>query len=89
MKSLKIVILLLPHFSQTVEKFFSKEIKYLVSNKREARYMQRLRQNFSVPDLGQSSPQPCSDLHQGSSNRDNIKRRCQDQTDTVSLLQLQ
>lgn len=72
-------------FSQTVEKFFSKDIKYLVSNKREARYMRCLRQNSSLPDLGQSSPQPCSDLHQGSSNRDNIKSRCQDQTDTVSF----
>lgn len=81
--SSEIIILLL--FSQTVEKFFSKEIKYLVSNKREARYMRCLRQNSSVPDLGQSSPQPCSDMHQDSSNRDTVKKRCLDQTDTVSF----
>lgn len=84
MKSLKNSNLAFTAFLQTVEKFFSKEIKYLVSNKREARYMRCLRQNSSVPDLGQSSPQPCSDLHPGRSNRDNIKKRCLDQTDTVS-----
>uniref|UniRef100_A0A8C9XAN1 Protein DBF4 homolog A n=1 Tax=Sander lucioperca TaxID=283035 RepID=A0A8C9XAN1_SANLU len=44
----------------TVEKFFSKEIKYLVSNKREARYAQCLRQDSPVPspDSGPSSPHP-------------------------------
>lgn len=67
----------------TVEKFFSKEIKYLVSNKREARYMRCLRQNSSLPDSAQSSPHPCSNPHQGSSHGDNIKSRCQDQTDTL------
>ncbi|XP_070690959.1 protein DBF4 homolog A [Pempheris klunzingeri] len=68
----------------TVEKFFSKEIKYLVSNKKEARYVQCLRQDSPVPspDSGQSSPQPCSNPHQPGSNGDNIKNRSQGQTDT-------
>ncbi|XP_075868544.1 protein DBF4 homolog A isoform X2 [Nelusetta ayraudi] len=67
----------------TVEKFFSKEIKYLVSNKREARYMRCLKRKSSLPDSAQSSPHPCSNPHQGSSHGDNIKSRCQDQTDTL------
>lgn len=43
-----------------VEKFFSKDIKYLVSNKREARYVQCLGRDSPVPspDSGHSSPQP-------------------------------
>uniref|UniRef100_A0A3Q4AJR4 Protein DBF4 homolog A n=1 Tax=Mola mola TaxID=94237 RepID=A0A3Q4AJR4_MOLML len=52
----------------TVEKFFSKEIKYLVSNKKEARYVQCLRQSSPVPspDSGQSSP------HQTGNHGDNF-----------------
>ncbi|XP_062322011.1 protein DBF4 homolog A [Osmerus eperlanus] len=44
----------------TIEKFFSKEIKYLVSNKKEARYVQYLSQDSPVPspDSGHSSPHP-------------------------------
>ncbi|XP_039972664.1 protein DBF4 homolog A [Xiphias gladius] len=69
----------------TVEKFFSKEIKYLVSNKREARFVQCLRQDSPVPspDSGQSSPYPRSNRHQPGSHGDNIKSRSQGQTDTV------
>ncbi|TNN75717.1 Protein DBF4 A [Liparis tanakae] len=61
----------------TVEKFFSKEIKYLVSNKREARYVQCIRQDSAVPkaDSGPSSTHPRS-------NRDKIKSTPQGQTDT-------
>ncbi|XP_010900801.1 protein DBF4 homolog A [Esox lucius] len=64
----------------TVEKFFSKEIKYLVSNKREARYVQCLGCESPVPspDSGPSSPHPrpgsYRDCHKGSS---------QGQADTV------
>ncbi|GAA6220684.1 protein DBF4 homolog A [Lates japonicus] len=67
----------------TVEKFFSKEIKYLVSNKREARYVQCLRQDSPVPspDSGQSSPRPRSNSHQPGSHGDKIKGM-QRQTDT-------
>ncbi len=76
--------------SQTVEKFFSKEIKYLVSNKREARYVQCLRQDSPVPspDSGPSSPHPRSNPHRPGSRGDNIKSRSQGQTDTVSSLSL-
>ncbi|XP_067457613.1 protein DBF4 homolog A [Thunnus thynnus] len=68
----------------TVEKFFSKEIKYLVSNKREARYVQCLRQDSPVPspESGQSSPHPRSNPHRPGSHGDNIKSRSQGQTDT-------
>ncbi|KAJ8353936.1 hypothetical protein SKAU_G00215030 [Synaphobranchus kaupii] len=56
----------------TVEKFFSKDIKYLVSNQKEARYVQSLGQNSPVPspaDSGHSSPHPSSrrGSHKGSS----------------------
>ncbi|KAL7840310.1 hypothetical protein AOLI_G00256330 [Acnodon oligacanthus] len=57
----------------TVEKFFSKEIRYLVSNKPEARHVQRLVQDTPVPspDSGLSSPYPASKRdshgHRGSS----------------------
>ncbi|KAL7835878.1 hypothetical protein SRHO_G00282250 [Serrasalmus rhombeus] len=57
----------------TVEKFFSKEIRYLVSNKPEARHVQRLVQDSPVPspDSGLSSPYPASKRdshgHRGSS----------------------
>ncbi|XP_026865272.2 LOW QUALITY PROTEIN: protein DBF4 homolog A [Electrophorus electricus] len=46
----------------TVEKFFSKEIRYLVSGKPEARHVQRLAQDSPVPspDSGLSSPLPGS-----------------------------
>ncbi|XP_042629003.1 protein DBF4 homolog A-like [Cyprinus carpio] len=57
----------------TVEKFFSKEIKYLVSSKPEARYAQRLLPESPAPspDSGVSSPHPSSrresNGHRGSS----------------------
>ncbi|CAM4704024.1 unnamed protein product [Leuciscus chuanchicus] len=57
----------------TVEKFFSKEIKYLVSSKPEARYAQRLLPDSPAPspDSGVSSPHPGSrresHRHRGSS----------------------
>ncbi|XP_071325325.1 protein DBF4 homolog A [Trachinotus anak] len=68
----------------TVEKFFSKEIKYLVSNKREARYVQCLKQDSPVPspDSGQSSPHPRSNPHRPGSHGDNVKSRSQGQADT-------
>ncbi|KAG7474598.1 DBF4-like A [Solea senegalensis] len=68
----------------TVEKFFSKEIKYLVSNKREAQYVQCLRQDSPVPspDSGPSSPHPCSNPHRPGSHGDNIKNRSQGQIET-------
>ncbi|XP_059195548.1 protein DBF4 homolog A [Centropristis striata] len=64
-----------------VEKFFSKEIKYLVSNKREARYVHCLRQDSPVPspDSGPSSPHPQSKQQRPGSHGD-IKSRSQ--TDT-------
>uniref|UniRef100_A0A3Q4MFH4 Protein DBF4 homolog A n=1 Tax=Neolamprologus brichardi TaxID=32507 RepID=A0A3Q4MFH4_NEOBR len=67
----------------TVEKFFSKDIKYLVSNKREARYVNCLRQDSPVPspDSGPSSPYLCSNPHRPGSHGD-IKSRSQGQTDT-------
>ncbi|KAG7242242.1 hypothetical protein INR49_024288 [Caranx melampygus] len=68
----------------TVEKFFSKEIKYLVSNKREARYVQCLRQDSPVPspDSGRSSPHPQSNPHRPVSHGDARKSRSQGQADT-------
>ncbi|XP_010785352.1 protein DBF4 homolog A [Notothenia coriiceps] len=50
----------------TVEKFFSKEIRYLVSNKREARYVHCLRKDPPVPSPGSgpSSPQPAPQQQQ-------------------------
>lgn len=58
-------------FFQIVEKFFSKDIRYLVSSKPEARHVQRLVQDSPVPspDSGLSSPHPGSrrDSHRGSS----------------------
>ncbi|XP_068592474.1 protein DBF4 homolog A [Cebidichthys violaceus] len=61
----------------TVEKFFSKEIKYLVSNKREARYVHCIRQDSPVPspNSGPSSPPPRS-------NRDTIRSKSRGQADT-------
>uniref|UniRef100_H3BVV2 BRCT domain-containing protein n=1 Tax=Tetraodon nigroviridis TaxID=99883 RepID=H3BVV2_TETNG len=58
----------------TVEKFFSKEIKYLVSNKKEARYVNCLRQPSPVPspDPGQSSSHPGSKLNKPCSRGDNL-----------------
>ncbi|XP_016137699.1 uncharacterized protein [Sinocyclocheilus grahami] len=58
---------------QTVEKFFSKEIKYFVSSKPEARYAQRLLPDSPAPspDSGISSPHPSSKresrVHRGNS----------------------
>ncbi|KAJ8004971.1 hypothetical protein DPEC_G00141810 [Dallia pectoralis] len=64
----------------TVEKFFSKEIKYLVSNKREARYVQCLGFESPVPspDSGPSSPHA-----RPGSYRESRKGSSQGQTDTV------
>uniref|UniRef100_UPI0037E8879C protein DBF4 homolog A n=1 Tax=Semicossyphus pulcher TaxID=241346 RepID=UPI0037E8879C len=69
----------------TVEKFFSKEIKFLVSNKREARYVNCLKQDSPVPspDSGPSSPHPRSNPHRPGSHGDGIKSRSQGQTDTL------
>ncbi|KAM6967474.1 protein DBF4 homolog A [Aplochiton taeniatus] len=63
-----------------VEKFFSKDIKYLVSNKREARYVQCLGRDSPVPspDSGHSSPQP----HPRSIN-DSLKGSSLGQANTV------
>ncbi|XP_072250384.1 protein DBF4 homolog A [Leuresthes tenuis] len=68
----------------TVEKFFSKEIRYLVSNKREARYVHRLRQDSPVPspESGLSSPRPRSNPHCPGNHGDNIKSKSQGQLDT-------
>ncbi|XP_047453673.1 protein DBF4 homolog A [Mugil cephalus] len=68
----------------TVEKFFSKDIKYLVSNKQEAKYVHCLRQDSPVPspDSGPSSPHPRSNPPYPGSHGDNIKSRSQGQTDT-------
>ncbi|KAM8869634.1 protein DBF4 homolog A isoform 2-T3 [Spinachia spinachia] len=65
------------HLGGIVEKFFSKEIEYLVSNKREARYVHCIKQDSPVvvPDSGPSSPQPRS-------NHDDSKSKSQVQTDT-------
>ncbi|XP_076010032.1 protein DBF4 homolog A [Genypterus blacodes] len=69
----------------TVEKFFSKEIKYLVSNKREAKYVQCLRQDSPVPspESGQSSPHPRSNPQRPGSQKDDIKSRTLGQMDTA------
>ncbi|XP_034553267.1 protein DBF4 homolog A [Notolabrus celidotus] len=68
-----------------VEKFFSKEIKYLVSNKREARYVHCLRQDTPVPspDSGPSSPHPHSNMHRPDSHGDIIKSKSQGQTEAL------
>ncbi|XP_032375379.1 protein DBF4 homolog A isoform X2 [Etheostoma spectabile] len=67
-----------------VEKFFSKDIRYLVSNKREARYVQCLRQDSPVPspDTGPSSPYPRTNQHQSGTREDNSKSKSQGQTDS-------
>ncbi|XP_034730838.1 protein DBF4 homolog A [Etheostoma cragini] len=67
-----------------VEKFFSKDIRYLVSNKREARYVQCLRQDSPVPspDTGPSSPYPRTNQHQSGTREDNNKSKSQGQTDS-------
>ncbi|XP_056143011.1 protein DBF4 homolog A [Lampris incognitus] len=69
----------------TVEKFFSKEIRYLVSNKREARYVERLRHDSPVPspDSEQSSPHPRLHPHQPGSQRDSLKGSSQGHTDSA------
>nr|XP_023700293.1 protein DBF4 homolog A [Paramormyrops kingsleyae] len=53
----------------TVEKFFSKDIKYLVSDKRDARFVRGLGRNSPVasPDSGHSSPLPRQRSPKGSS----------------------
>ncbi|CAL8247212.1 unnamed protein product [Lota lota] len=70
----------------TVEKFFSKEIRYLVSNKREAKYVERLRRELAAPspDSGQSSPFPRQTVHQpAGSHKGCLKSGSQGQADSV------
>nr|XP_061811770.1 protein DBF4 homolog A-like isoform X2 [Nerophis lumbriciformis] len=73
------------HLGGCVEKFFSKEIKYFVTNKREAKYIQRLKQDSLVPspESGCSSPFPGPHPFQPGHCGDHIKSRSQGQTDTV------
>ncbi|CAB1334624.1 unnamed protein product [Coregonus sp. 'balchen'] len=68
----------------TVEKFFSKEIKYLVSNKREARYVQCQGRNTLVPSpySGHSSPHP---RPRPGSHRDGLRGSSQGQADMVVM----
>ncbi|XP_061633412.1 protein DBF4 homolog A isoform X1 [Phyllopteryx taeniolatus] len=68
----------------SVEKFFSKDIKYLVSNKRETKYVQCLRQDslLTSPQPGQSSPCPRSNTLQKDCGSGNMKRTSQVQPDT-------
>nr|XP_015806116.2 protein DBF4 homolog A [Nothobranchius furzeri]XP_054597371.1 protein DBF4 homolog A [Nothobranchius furzeri] len=70
----------------TVEKFLSKEIKYLVSNKREAKYVHCLRQDSPVPspDSGPSSPHPQSAPQHPVNHVDKFKTRPQSQADTLA-----
>ncbi|XP_053744292.1 protein DBF4 homolog A [Synchiropus splendidus] len=44
------------HLGGTVEKFFSKEIKYLVTNKREAKYVGGIKHHSPVPSPEPGSP---------------------------------
>ncbi|XP_029602208.1 protein DBF4 homolog A isoform X1 [Salmo trutta] len=71
-------------FGGTVEKFFSKEIKYLVSNKREARYVQCHGRDPLVPspDSGHSSPHP---RPRPGSHRDSLKGSSPGQADMVVI----
>uniref|UniRef100_A0AAV2MCP2 Protein DBF4 homolog A n=1 Tax=Knipowitschia caucasica TaxID=637954 RepID=A0AAV2MCP2_KNICA len=71
----------------TVEKFFSKEIKYLVTNKREAKYVHCLRQDSPVPspESGPSSPQLCSNPHQPQSLGDGSKSSAQLQKQMAAI----
>ncbi|KAF6739646.1 DBF4-like protein A [Oryzias melastigma] len=68
----------------TVEKFFSKEIKYLVSNKREAKYVNSFQSDCPVPSLdsGQTSLHPPSKPQNHANHRN--KRRSQGQADTLA-----
>ncbi|CAL8360750.1 unnamed protein product [Arctogadus glacialis] len=71
----------------TVEKFFSKEIRYLVSNKREAKYVERLRRELAVPspDSGPSSPFPRQTVHQpAGGQKARLKCGSQGQVDSVA-----
>nr|XP_029507876.1 protein DBF4 homolog A-like [Oncorhynchus nerka] len=71
-------------FGGTVKSFFSKEIKYLVSNKREARYVQCHGRDSLVPspDSGHSSPHP---LPRPGSHRDSLKGSSQGQANMVVI----
>ncbi|XP_061771579.1 protein DBF4 homolog A isoform X6 [Nerophis ophidion] len=75
------------HLGGCVEKFFSKEIKYLVTNKREAKYIHCLKQDSQVPSPESecSSPFPGSHPFQPGHCGDHIKSRSQGQTDTVLI----
>ncbi|RXM27062.1 Protein DBF4-like A, partial [Acipenser ruthenus] len=63
-------------FGGTIERFFSKDIRYLISNKKEAKFAQSLGRNSPVPspdsanNAGNSSPHPSSrrGSHKGSSH---------------------
>nr|XP_057940101.1 protein DBF4 homolog A [Doryrhamphus excisus] len=69
----------------SVEKFFSKEIKYLVTNKREARYIQCLKRDSPVPSpqSGHSSPFPGPNPLQPLHGSDHTKSRSTGQIETV------
>ncbi|XP_068179979.1 protein DBF4 homolog A [Antennarius striatus] len=68
----------------TIETFFSKEIKYLVSNKMEAKYVRSFGQESPVPSphSGRSSPHPHSKSDRSGNNGDNLKSRTVGQAET-------
>ncbi|XP_019747647.1 protein DBF4 homolog A isoform X2 [Hippocampus comes] len=70
----------------SVDKFFSKDIKYLVSNKRETKYMQCLRQD-SRPGLQSGQISLCSSSYppQPDCGSDNTKNRSQGQAETFRI----
>ncbi|XP_049586901.1 protein DBF4 homolog A isoform X3 [Syngnathus scovelli] len=67
------------HLGGNVDKFFSKDITYLVSNKRETKYVQCLRQDFPQ---SASSPCPHSNQPQPDCGCDDAKNRSQGQADS-------
>ncbi|XP_037130272.1 protein DBF4 homolog A isoform X2 [Syngnathus acus] len=71
------------HLGGSVDKFFSKDITYLVSNKRETKYVQCRRQDFPFPSpQSASSPCPHSNQPQPVCGCDNTKNRSQGQADS-------
>ncbi|XP_049586900.1 protein DBF4 homolog A isoform X2 [Syngnathus scovelli] len=70
------------HLGGNVDKFFSKDITYLVSNKRETKYVQCLRQDFPQ---SASSPCPHSNQPQPDCGCDDAKNRSQGQADSDIL----
>ncbi|XP_051921788.1 protein DBF4 homolog A [Hippocampus zosterae] len=71
----------------SVDKFFSKDIKYLVSNKREIKYMQSPRQDSRLPGLqsGQFSLCPDSNPPKTGCGSDDTKKRSQGQAETFGI----